>query len=81
MARPRLPGGAVLFEGEYPDDRSMLDLIEQYDADYRSYLEQRDGEQANSGTRLSAQSMAEKFAKPMRTELGDYYRSKGADLS
>lgn len=78
IARPRLPVDAVLFDEEYPDDASMLDLIDEYDGRYREYLKERDGESAD---RTWSDIMSAKFAATERADIGAFYRTKGADLS
>lgn len=64
-ARPRLPVRGVLFENRYPDDKRMLEIVDEYDHDASGW----------------AARMAGKFAEPRRTELGSYYRAKGADFT
>ncbi len=76
MERPRLGAEAVLFENKYPDDESMLGMIEAYDERYARYIERREG----AGRGWSG-SMTKKFAEARRVDVGEYYRSKGADFS
>ncbi len=76
FARPRLPVSAVLFEDRYPDDATVLEQIDGYDAVYRSYLETRGA----TGKSWSA-SMADKLGKPLRPDLASLYESLGAKLS
>ena len=66
---------AVHFEGRYPDDATMLALLDEYDATYRAYLEHR-----GATPRDWSAIMTGKFAEPRRAELGAYYRGKGAEL-
>jgi nitroreductase len=75
-ARPRLPVSAVLFEDRYPDDATVFEQIDAYDAVYRAYLEARGA----TGKTWSA-SMAGKLGKPLRPGLAAFYKSRGADLS
>ena len=75
IARPRLAPRAVLFENRYPDDATMIALMQEYDGPYREYLAAR-GAAAKPWT----ESMAEKFTRPERTDVGPYYREKGAVL-
>ena len=75
--RARLPVDAVLLDGAYPDDAAMLELIDQYDATYAGYLNQRGADP----TRTWSSAMAQKFAEPRRAHLASFYASKGADLT
>jgi nitroreductase len=74
--RPRLPVSAVLFEDRYPDDATVLEQIDAYDAVYRAYIEARGA----AGKSWSA-SMAGKLGKPLRPGLAAFYEGRGADLS
>ncbi len=74
--RPRLGADAVLFDDRYPDDEEILRLVEAYDTVYRRWLDERGVAHDDWSNR-----MAEKFAEPRRTDVGPYYRGKGADLS
>jgi len=76
--RPRLSVDAVFFSGAYPDDDSMNTLVDEYDSRYAQYLRDRG---ARNPDRTWSKLMADKFAEPQRTDLGGYYRGKGADLS
>ena len=78
IARPRLPVDGVLFDDRYPDDDAMRAIIAAYDASYVDYLATR-GE-APARRRSWSVVMASKFSTPERTDLGTYYRTKGADL-
>jgi FMN reductase (NADPH) len=78
-ARPRLPVEAVLFEGRYPDDATMRARLDDYDAAYLDYLDDRGV--AADRRRTWTDLMADKFAATQRPDVGAYYRSKGADLS
>ncbi|MHC4992839.1 MAG: NADPH-dependent oxidoreductase [Planctomycetota bacterium] len=75
MPRPRLPVEAVCFDDRSPHDDQMLQHLERYDDDYRSYLEQRG---ARPGRWSDA--MVSKFTEVRRTELASYYLGKGARL-
>lgn len=75
-ARPRLPVSAVLFEDRYPDDATVLEQIDAYDAAYRAYLEAR-----GATPKTWSASMAGKLGKPRRPGLAAFYESRGADLS
>jgi len=75
-ARPRLPVEAVLFEDRYPSDDEVLKVMAEYDDSYRTYLADR-GAKSIEGW---SERMAKKYAKPARTDLGAYYKSKGAGL-
>ena len=74
--RPRLPVNGVLFEDRYPDDATILGLVDEYDSTYRAYGRQRDG-----APRLWSTLMTEKFAEPRRVDLGRFYRGKGANFT
>ena len=63
--RPRLPAHSVLFEDRYPDDQDILPAVDEYDAAAPGW----------------AQRMVRKFTEPRRTDIGPYYRDKGADLA
>lgn len=75
-ARPRLPVEAVFFEDRYPTDEEMLAKVDVYDDTYRAYRLEQAGK-----ARDWSSSMARKFAQPARTDVADFYRSKGADLT
>lgn len=75
LPRPRLPVEGVLFEERYPSDPELLRGVEAYDAEYARYLQARDGK---AGTWSAA--MAKHHEQPRRTDLADYYASKGAEL-
>lgn len=74
--RPRLPEGGVLFEDAYPDDDELLRQLDEYDAAYRRYLEER-------GARPKgwSEAMVEKLEHASRVTVGLFYRGQGADLS
>lgn len=73
--KPRLPVDAVLFEDRYPDDERMLALIDAYDDTMAAYYASRGLEGRNwSG------GIARRFVKETRTDLAEYYASKGARL-
>lgn len=63
-ARPRLPVRGVLFEDRYPDDERILRIVDEYDA----------------GAPDWSARMIRKFTEPRRTDVGPYYRDKGADF-
>lgn len=71
--RPRLPVDAVLLEGGYPDDETVLALIDEHDADAERYYAAR----GKPGYTWSG-GIARKFAQAQRSHLLEYYRSKGA---
>lgn len=74
-ARPRLPVGAVLFDDAYPDDEGLLAPLAEYDAAYREYLALR-----GAPVKGWSEMMGEKFERVTRGDVGEYYRSKGAEL-
>jgi FMN reductase (NADPH) len=73
--KPRLPVDALLVEERYPDDATMLALIDGYDASMAGYYERR----GLSGRNWSG-GVLRKNAVARRQGLLDYYRSKGARL-
>jgi len=73
--KPRFHSDTVCFENKYPDDTRMLELIAEYDERCRSYYEERTGKVRDWST-----TAARKFHTPARTDLAEYYRSKGASL-
>lgn len=75
--RPRLPVEAVLFDGAYPSDEELVRSLDGYDRAYESYLRER-GARSPHGW---SQGIAEKYLEAVRTDIGDYYLSKGADLT
>jgi FMN reductase (NADPH) len=75
ISRPRIAPDGVLLEERYPDDRTMLDELEAFDAVMLQYYRER-----GAGDRIWSQEMVEKFATPRRTNLASYYRSQGANL-
>jgi nitroreductase len=77
--RPRLPPDAVLFDGHYPDDQSILHQTDAYDTIYRKYLADR-GAPAQAVEQSWGGSMAAKFSSPARTDLARIYRQAGASL-
>ncbi len=74
--RPRLPVDGVLFEDRYPDDETILGLVDEYDRTHQSYTRTRAG-----APRPWSTLMAEKFTEPKRVDLGRFYRGKGANLT
>jgi len=64
-ARPRLPVRGVLCEDRYPDDEQILRAIDEYDDSAPGW----------------AARMTRKFTEPRRTDLGPYYRAKGANFT
>ncbi len=64
-ARPRLDTGCVLFEDRYPSDEYILGLVDEYDATAPDW----------------SAKMVRKFTEPRRTDIGPYYRAKGADFA
>jgi len=73
--KPRFNHDAVCFKNQYPTDEQMLDHINEYDNRCRTYYLERTGKEHAWSTTASR-----KFAKPARTNLAEYYRSKGASL-
>ncbi|MCA9001311.1 MAG: nitroreductase family protein, partial [Planctomycetes bacterium] len=73
--RPRLPFEAVCFTGRYPSDADMLAAMDQADLDAKAYYDAR-----NESGRSWSGAMTRRFAKVMRPELPDVYRSLGAEL-
>ncbi len=74
--RPRLPVDGVLFEDRYPDDETILGLVDEYDRTHQSYTRTGAG-----ATRPWPTLTAEKFTEPRRADLGRFYRGKGATLT
>jgi nitroreductase len=73
--KPRLATDAVLHEGRYPSDESVLASVRDYDAILAPYLAARGTPQHTwSG------SIARKFSGALRPHLWAYYRSKGVAL-
>jgi len=64
-ARPRIPATGILFEDRYPEDVQILRVIDEYDASAPGW----------------AQRMVGKFTEPRRTDVGRYYRAKGANFT
>ncbi|MEW6073469.1 MAG: NADPH-dependent oxidoreductase [Planctomycetota bacterium] len=73
--RPRLPVEAVLLEERYPDDATIRAAIARYDEAMGRYYAER----GKPGHTWSG-GIARAFAQRRRTDLLDYYRSKGAVL-
>ena len=75
LARPRLPLESVLLDDAWPSPDEATAAMDAYDGVYAGYQQQR-------GTSETGWSplMAEKFAKPARTDLAAYYADKGAIL-
>ena len=63
--RPRLNTECVLFEDRYPSDEHILRLADEYDARAPDW----------------SARMVRKFTEPRRTDVGPYYRAKGADFA
>jgi nitroreductase len=74
-ARPRIPAPAVLFDDQYPDDASMMAMMQTYDTQMAAYYVQRGA----SGRRWCPQ-MEAFFAAPRRTGDRSFYESQGACL-
>jgi nitroreductase len=73
--KPRLPVESVLFTDRYPDDATMLQHLDRYDAVHAEALVRRGAKPNRWSERMGARSAA-----PERPELAAYYRSKGASL-
>ena len=73
--RARLPLDGVLFHDSYPDDDSLLKVIDEHDAIMTQEYEKR----GLPGRNWSG-GVARKFAKPVREHLLEYYTSKGARI-
>ncbi|MEM7230064.1 MAG: NADPH-dependent oxidoreductase [Planctomycetota bacterium] len=73
--RPRLPVEAILYTDAYPDDEEILAQVDAYDAQYIEYLRERGADPVGWSERVAA-----KAAAAVRSDVGDYYRSKGAEL-
>jgi len=73
--RPRLPSDAVWFRDRYPDDEVMFEAIERHDVEARAYYTERGapGRDWSGGT-------WRKFRAPSRTDLAEYFSSKGASF-
>lgn len=73
--RPRLPVDAVWCKDRYPDDEALLARVAEHDAEARAYYEARGaaGRDWSGGT-------WRKFRAPMRADLAEYYRGKGASF-
>ena len=76
VTRPRLPLEAVYFEDRYPADEPMQAILEAYNTELGQF-EQHGGEKRPSWT----SRMTELFSRPRRTDVADYYRSQGGNLS
>lgn len=73
VSRPRLPLEAMLFNGRYPSDASMLAAIERFDAEVAQHYEER-GKRGYNWTG----GLVRRLEKPLREELAAYYQRKGA---
>ena len=73
--RPRLPLDAVLLEDCFPSASEVEEQVERYDSVMREYYSAR----GSSGHNWSGGIVA-KFRDARRSELAEYYRSKGARL-
>lgn len=73
--KPRLPVEAVLFDNLYPDDASMLDMIDAYDAT----MEKHYGGRGAEGRTWSG-AIVRRYYASRRNSLAAYYESKGARL-
>jgi nitroreductase len=73
--RPRLPVDAVLLEGGYPDDATMLALVDEHDRETGAYYAAR----GKPGYTWSG-GIARRFLEPHRAHLFAFYESKGARL-
>lgn len=74
--RPRLPVDQVLHKDDWPDDNELMSGLDDYDATYRDYLEQR-----GASPRGWTEAMVRLFDHPARTQLAPHYTSKGANLT
>ena len=75
LLRPRIAPKGVLFEEQYPDDQSMLEELEAFDAVMLQYFRDR-----GAGDRIWTQEMVDKFASPRRTDVAPLYVAQGANL-
>jgi len=73
VSRPRLPLDAMLFNGRYPSDETMLAAIDRFDDEVALHYEER-GKQGHNWTG----GLVRRLEKPLREELAAYYLSKGA---
>jgi FMN reductase (NADPH) len=73
--RPRLPSDALWMKDRYLDDDAMLQEIDRFDEQAAEHYAGR----GLSGRNWSG-GLWRKFAKPLREDLAQYYRSKGARL-
>lgn len=76
IERPRLDPRAILSEDGAMNDDETLRHIAEYDARYERYLSERGADPSPWSA-----VMRDRFRTPLRTELGAYYRVKGADLT
>ncbi|MEL6428398.1 MAG: nitroreductase family protein [Planctomycetota bacterium] len=74
--RPRLPVRAVWSKQRYPQDDTMLEAIDEHDADASAYYGLR-----GKPTRNWSGGVLRKYAIDPRPNVGPYYASKGARLS
>lgn len=75
LPRPRLAPNAVLHENVYPNDDELLRHMQEYDAVYAAYLQER-GAKPGSWT----QAMRSKFQHVARPALAAFYQAQGARL-
>lgn len=73
--RPRLPVASVLFDERYPSDERVAEQWRGYDDAYAAYLVER-----GAAAKPWSRTMGERWTKPERSDLAQYYRSKGAVL-
>lgn len=73
--KPRLPLEAVLFDGRYPPDETMLEHLETYDDTMRAYYGRRGIE-----GRLWSDGVIRRRESARRQHLPATFRRKGADL-
>jgi len=75
VARPRLPIGGILHNDAYPNDDELLRAVDEYDAVYTAYLEDRGAEPSPWST-----TMAYKLTQRTREDVGSFFADRGAHM-
>ncbi|MDP7004972.1 MAG: NADPH-dependent oxidoreductase [Phycisphaerales bacterium] len=73
IPRPRLPIEAVVFDGCYPDDDSMISMIKDYDKTVSTYYEERGG-----SINTWSEPIIKTFSTPRRKKTAFWYQKLGA---